>query len=106
MTEFQDRLKVALFEEWGQPLCWWYLSFADKEFRGVVVVEAHGIVSAVMRTHELGINPGGEALGMALPPGEEPAPEFRDKLLSKLELKRAFGELARVDSNGELQEIL
>lgn len=43
----------------------WYLSFADDEgFRGAVVVLGRDLVDAVERSHILGINPGGQVLGV------------------------------------------
>jgi hypothetical protein len=46
---------------------WWYLSFADDGWLGAAIVEGDSIVSAAARAHALGINPGGEVLGVELP---------------------------------------
>lgn len=50
----------------------WWLSFADEDkpkgegFLGVCIVRASHIVEAANVAHELGINPGGQCLGMQL----------------------------------------
>ncbi len=50
----------------------WWLSFADDEgFRGACVVdvgEDDDFLQAVMISHSLGINPGGQVLGDTCPP--------------------------------------
>ena len=44
-----------------------YLSFAGEEgWRGCTVVEADSFLEAVLKTHRLGINPGGEVAGVEL----------------------------------------
>jgi hypothetical protein len=54
----------------GAPVGWWYLSFCDPErpagtrFLGGCFVQGHDEVSAVRRSHHLGINPGGEVAMM------------------------------------------
>jgi hypothetical protein len=76
------------------PLAWWYLSFADRKFKGAVVVQARGIMSAVEEANRLGINPGGEVKGMRLSPSV-PLPEDMEKLtnrlLSKTDLEKFGG---------------
>jgi hypothetical protein len=45
----------------------YYLSFCGEEgWRGGTVVEAEDFIMAVVKTHRLGINPGGEVHGAAL----------------------------------------
>lgn len=63
----------------------YYLSFADETgFLGAVFIEAHGIVTATEKAHELGINPGGEvACWGPVPP---PVDEGMNRLLSKEEV--------------------
>src|ERR1017187_10336159 len=42
---------------------WFYLSFAtDYEFLGAAIARANGLLTAVQRTTDLGINPGGEVM--------------------------------------------
>ena len=64
----------------------YYLSFADENgFRGGCFVMAHGVITAIERTNQLGINPGGEVACW----GPVPAPEdgAMDKLLTKQEIE-------------------
>jgi hypothetical protein len=43
----------------------WWLSFAKpEESLGVCVVEADTFMGAVIKTHRMGINPGGEVMGV------------------------------------------
>jgi hypothetical protein len=66
--EFERRKQRILETEAKQPYAWWWLSFVDgtkpkdARFRGVIIVRAQGVLSAILRTHELAINPGGEAI--------------------------------------------
>jgi hypothetical protein len=64
----------------------YYLSFATEgEFLGGVFIEAHGIITATEKAHELGINPGGEvACWGPVPP---PVASAMDRLLSKEEVE-------------------
>ena len=71
---------------------WYYISFADgtlpkgTQFLGAVVVEGYGVSTAIQRAHELGINPGGEALTAAWPDHVPlPAEGFRNRLLNRAE---------------------
>lgn len=108
-AEWRQRWDAALAAEDldPEPGCWW-LSFVDTNvaatipleeqkpggdaFLGVAIVEATGFYHAVMRTHELGINPGGEIQVIGpIPPGTYP-PEFFDRLLSFDEVKTIPGE--------------
>lgn len=80
---------------------WWYISFADGPFLGGVHVEAETFVDAVFKTKELGINPGGEALGMALP-GMVPADQYVNRLLTKEEIEAcALDIMNRVGMAGD-----
>ncbi len=64
----------------------YYLSFADEEgFLGGVFVEAHGIITAVEKATEMGLNPGGEvACWGPVPP---PIDSSMNRLLSKEEVE-------------------
>jgi hypothetical protein len=81
----------ALALETG-PDGWWYLSFAEPKppfgrgFLGGAVVEGRGVVSAVLRAHELGINPGGEVRGIPVPEGKEKVLPC-ERLLSREEVE-------------------
>src|ERR1044072_3766995 len=78
----QERVNPSLPEGWL-----WWLSFVDEEkgFLGVAVVEADGPATAMDKTTELGINPGG-AIGSYPVPGEHVAPAFRDRLLTRADV--------------------
>ncbi len=71
----------------------WWLSFVDPElpqgerFLGVVILEATGYVEAIEVAHILGINPGGAVQGSELPPDYAPAAEWRNRLLSAIEIE-------------------
>jgi len=84
-----DRLfEMALEEAAGVEPGWWWLSFADgsrptgQQFLGVAVVRAAGFGLAVMRAHELGINPGGEVCGDVIPAACPPPDEMLDRLVT------------------------
>lgn len=95
--EIEKRLRELLAEESGQPLQWWYLSYADEEFRGGIIVEAPGFASAVMTARLLGISPGGSVRGLPIPPDEIPLESYRNRLLTKAELEE-FWEMERPDA--------
>ncbi len=80
-----------LREEVRRSLGWFYLSFAaGDEFLGATIVWAHGILSALERASELGINPGGEVLCCPIPRRllrRVPA-DLRDRLLSESEVRK------------------
>ncbi len=62
--EWKQHCENMLVQELQRPQKWWYLSFADEDgFRGAVITQAPGMVSATIKAHHLGINPGGEVLG-------------------------------------------
>lgn len=79
----------------------WYLSFARETFRGACVIEADSVVAAVKRAHALGINPGGNVLGLPVPPDDAHRLPV-GKLLSRADLDAA-GEVA---TGKELEDIL
>lgn len=51
----------------------WWLSFADEAgFKGAVIVpDVEEFLAAVLLTHALGLNPGGECVGFPMPTPEE-----------------------------------
>lgn len=67
--QLHARAQELLLIEADEPLCWWYLSFADKKFIGAVVIQARGVISARIGCARLGINPGGELLAVPIPSG-------------------------------------
>lgn len=65
---------------------WWWLSFADEEgFRGVCVVRAPGVASAMVLTHAMQINPGGQVEASELLDWADIPGEYTDRLLSRSE---------------------
>ena len=55
-------------EESRRALGWFYLSFAAEDgFLGAIIVWAHGILTAVERASDLGMNPGGDVLCCPIP---------------------------------------
>jgi hypothetical protein len=92
--EWKARRAQLLTDELGQPLRWFYLSFADDDgFHGAVIVEARGEAHALQQCHRLGINPGGQVALFAVPE-DAPLPDAaKNRLLSKEDLERIFGEL-------------
>jgi len=80
-------------EERGELSLWW-LSFADEDgFRGVVILEAYGFADAMRRSHEAGLNPGGEVKGFRVDPADHPE-ALRNRLLKKSDLA-GFGVISR-----------
>jgi hypothetical protein len=89
---FFHRAFDILSEELAQPEQFFYLSFAGDTFNGGVVVKAHGVADAVLKTHALHINPGGEVMGVAIPEDRTPDPRFLNRLLTKPEIEDMWGE--------------
>lgn len=60
----------------------YYISFAtDEGHRGSTVVKAHDPLHAVVVATELGLNPGGEAAVLYIPPGaEQSEPDLRSMI--------------------------
>lgn len=91
-AERRKRIKAAHDAELAaDDLGVWWLSFCDPskpgggQFLGVVIVEAYGPADAMDRSHEMGINPGGEIEACRVPPEDHPE-SVRNRLLSKDEL--------------------
>jgi hypothetical protein len=69
---------------------WMYLSFAGPDtFNGAVYIEAFGLITAIIRCNELGINPHGEVIGVDVPEGKLPAAEYLNRVLSLEDLEAA-----------------
>ncbi len=95
--QFLERTQTLLQEEKTHPLCWWYLSFADRKFLGGVVLLARGIMEARLQMPLLGIkSPGGQVMGVPLPDKYVPTEKFRNKLLSRAEVKEMWPDAARL----------
>ena len=91
--QFHARTQELLLEEANEPLRWWYLSFADDKFIGVVVTKARGIISARMNCARLGINPGGQLMAVTIP-DECKVPNVTDcdRLLNEDEVRSIWSD--------------
>lgn len=83
---------------------YWWLSFVsdDDKFIGVCIVKASEFTDAVMKTHELKINPGGQVAGW---PFEEFPSEFKDKYLSMMDKLLTKEQLEEVCKGYHLSEL-
>lgn len=90
---WKARRDKLLREEMAQPEAWWWLSFADENgFKGGIFTRARGIISAVTKTHTLGISPGGEVKAIQMPDScDIQFEQFSDRLLSKEDLEHDMG---------------
>jgi hypothetical protein len=98
--------KLAAQEMRDNPKHWIYLSFAkpDTGFAGCVYVEAHGLITAVIRANELGINPHGQIVGVDVPDEHLIPEEYRNRLLTKEEHDKSgitLHSLADLDAEAE-----
>lgn len=75
----------------------WWLSFASDEnvFLGVCLVDADHFIEACRVAKTVGCNPGGQAMGVELPPLPEAQAEWAlptNRLLSQADLEAALGK--------------
>jgi len=92
--EWQARVTKLLLEEADRPMGWWYLSYAGEGgFRGGAVIEARGFTGAAYSANILKISPGGQVMGVPIPPGKEPPEGYRHRLLSKAELMECWDDM-------------
>lgn len=70
---------------------WWYMSFTDPDlpkgtqFLGACYVDGPTLPAALTRSHDLGINPGGEVAFVEVPSDVEIPENLRLRLLSREE---------------------
>jgi hypothetical protein len=102
--QFFSRVAEVLSDELSQPERWQYLSFADSEFRGAVVVKAHGITDALLKVNALKQNPGGEVLCVEIPGDKIPDPKFCDRLLTKADIVEMWDEPCKTIREWEEEE--
>lgn len=101
--EFTQRINKLLAEEAKEPLRWWYLSYAKEEgFQGAIIIQAHGMVEACYLSKHRNISPGGEVWCHPIPDEHLPAPEHRNRLLTKAELDEIFG--GQLMTTAEIEE--
>ncbi len=88
--ERRRRFDEALEKEADQEPLYFWLSFVDpdkpkgQQFIGVIITRAKGMAHAIQKTHDLGINPGGEVLCVET---EETPTDYMDRLLTPSILK-------------------
>ena len=81
---------------------WHYLSFADDtSFLGGLVIHAFGFMDAIMQAHLRGLNPGGEVMYAELPDAAIPPERFRNRLLSKDEVKEMWPDAKSIREHEE-----
>jgi hypothetical protein len=99
---WKARRDKLLAEEAEQPESWWWLSFVDETgFRGAILTRATGFITAIQKTHDLGINPGGEVKGCPIPDEIISASpynhaQYADQLLSRQDIKQKLGGEAKM----------
>ena len=70
-------------------MAYWWLSFADgkrpegEHFLSVAIVDSTGFLPAVMKTHDLKINPGGSCKGIEIPTTMTVPEEFQNRLITR-----------------------
>jgi hypothetical protein len=94
--EWRKHMADTMKEEMSQPEVYWWLSFCDpdlpkgNQFKGVIVVKAHGLTDALTKCNAMMINPGGEVSGFEIPDSEEArtrlVPEVLNRLISLEEM--------------------
>jgi hypothetical protein len=91
----ETALANRMREEIGQPLKFWFLSFAKGSrdtWRGFIC-EAPGFAHAFHFASITGCNPGGEVMGMTIPAEELPAKEHHNKLFTVEEAEVFWGPM-------------
>lgn len=94
--EIRDRMaKRYIQEQMDDKESYWWMSFVDpdkeegKRFTGVIIVKALGISHALIKTHKLKINPGGEVKFVEIPLHDKNIKTHHlDRLLQKDELEK------------------
>jgi hypothetical protein len=67
-------------------MSWWWLSFADDDgFLGACIVEAPDVVQAAIQAFRHGCNPGGEVVGVKIPPDAVLGPNDTYRLIPEAE---------------------
>jgi len=78
--------------ESGGKTSLFYLSFSDGRFLGAIWTRALGSMHAIVRTHQLGINPGGEVMIVKIPADVPdsalPPSAYYDRLVDLETMKR------------------
>lgn len=95
------------------PTGWWWLSFTDpdrptgQQALGACMVEATNEATAMVRAHELGINPGGQiALAGPLQKEQIPPEQPLNRLLSREEVAAVDALIAAREANERVMQAL
>lgn len=103
-----DRMHLfldALEREQDNPEKLIWMSFCDpnltegNKFLGVIITKAKGLAHAVEKTHDLGINPGGEIMSFEIE--DEIDIAHHDRLLSREDMKAAGFEVLSINEAEE-----
>lgn len=84
-----------------------WLSFCDdrlpkgSQFLGACIIEEANFQDAVKKAHALGINPGGEVMGVAFD-GIQVPPEYIEKLLDKQQIEKLDEKLELINKKESL----
>ena len=99
--EFTARMRELILAESPQPARIWYLSFVNEDcWLGGMLIRAPGLTHAVMISHFLKINPGGELFGLEyFDHGELTDPDLC-RLLTLDECKALLGPMKTI---GEIE---
>jgi hypothetical protein len=93
---WKARIRKLVKEEQDQPERMWYLSFADERgFLGGIIIKAHGFTEAMIKSHAMKINPGGEVQGCVIPEEHIPPKEYHNRLLTKEQFESFWGKMRK-----------
>lgn len=96
-ARIQARIDALLRFEATDPERLWYFSFADENgFRGAIITKTKGITTGLKKINTLGINPHGEVMASPMNDSVVILDELLDRLLSKDDLKAAFGAIVNL----------
>lgn len=99
MSELKRLVALAEADAEISELRWHWLSFADDNgWLGCAVVQARGFPMAVIESHRLKINPGGEVQGLEIPFTVDPPEALCNRIIKdKAELDRLSEEWIELD---------
>ncbi len=82
-------------------LPWFWHSFADDKFLGVIVMRSRTPLDGIQRAHALGINPGGQVLSCQMADAFDPPEEATNRCLTREEVRKYFSSLEPHNFKGE-----
>ena len=90
----------------------WWLSFAEGKFLGVFITRAKDFDTALRKTFNLGVNPGGQVMAYQCDNTDKIPPDAMDRLLSKEDLDdypwfeaKRVGDMAEEDRKKLEEEV-